>query len=318
MNIQPFASIESAWRDGPVRRHGSPQVTAVGEDTPSWNPPRERSAAYWWPADAFPMFDTARYAIVCELGSGGMSRVYLARDRVLDQNVALKFLRQEFENDPAMLQRFRRELSHARMLHHPNICPVYDLIQQKGGCCIVMKYVEGETLRRKLRGCGVLPLAEVVDIGSQISRGLAAAHRVLVHGDLKPGNIMIDRRDTIFLVDFGLAHTLADLRPGFGDRTSGTPGYMAPEQIEGREGDRGSDLYSLGVILYEMATGRKPFMSDSPAELLFLHLAGNPPRPMALRLDLPRRLEDLILSLMAKRKEDRPPTADVVLDLLAR
>ncbi len=274
------------------------------------------------PGDAAPPASAlSRFTIVRELGSGGMSVVSLARDNLLEQDVALKVLHRDLYSQPGMLVRFCRETALARDLHHANICPVYDLIEEAGRYHIVMKYIDGVTLKSRIRDASPLGLGPILDIGRQILRGLAAAHRVVVHRDLKPQNIMIDRSGQVFLLDFGLARAPSDPSLTLFGTVMGTPGYMSPEQIEGRAADARSDLYAFGVILHEMATGEAPFQSDDIDVLLQKHRTELPPLLRSSRPDLPAALDALAGRLLAKKPADRPGSAEAVLrelDAIAR
>jgi hypothetical protein len=256
-----------------------------------------------------------RYTILRQLGSGGMSTVYLAHDNLLAQDVALKLMHEGLRGEPGMFARFRRETALARELRHPNICPVFDMGELEATCYISMKYIDGVTLKRRIADNGALEACELVNTARQILLGLAAAHRILVHRDLKPQNIMFDREGCAYLLDFGLACARVDpvSAPG---KLIGTPGYAAPEQIEGKIADTRSDLYSFGVILFEMATGLPPFRACTVQDVLRLHLTADPPRPSSLKDGLPAGLDRLILSLLFKRPDSRPRTAEEVLSTL--
>jgi serine/threonine protein kinase len=256
-----------------------------------------------------------RYTILRQIGSGGMSTVYLAHDNLLAQEVALKLMHRGLRGEPGMLARFRRETALARELRHPNICPVFDMGELEATCYISMKYIDGITLKRRIAENGALETCELVNTASQVLLGLAAAHRILVHRDLKPQNIMFDREGCGYLLDFGLACARIDAASAPG-RLIGTPGYVAPEQIEGKIADTRSDLYSFGVILFEMATGQPPFRARTIEDILRMHMTTDPPRPSSLRSGLPAGLDQLILSLLAKRPDNRPRTAEEVLRTL--
>jgi len=259
-----------------------------------------------------------RFTILRQLGSGGMSSVMLAHDNVLDQDVALKVLNRDLYSQPGILLRFKRETALARELHHPNICPVFDLVEDTGSYKIAMKYIDGITLKDRIRETRGLDIPESLHIARQILRGLVAAHQVLIHRDLKPHNIMLDRQGHIYILDFGLAHSLVDKDPNLIASVAGTPAYMSPEQIEGRAVDYRSDLYSLGVILFEMVTGECPFAADTVQELFNKHRTVPPPSPSSLRPGIPSEIENLILSLLAKTPAERPLSAHAVLNTLDR
>src|ERR1022692_4140938 len=209
-----------------------------------------------------------RYRIVALLGKGGMGEVYRAYDLTLEQPVALKFLPEASAASPAAMARFRNEVRIARQVSHPNVCRVYDIGQFQGQTYISMEYVDGEDLSSLLRRIGRLPADKALEFTRRICAGLAAAHeRGVLHRDLKPANIMIDGRGQVRITDFGLAALAAEVRPG--DIRSGTPAYMSPEQKAGREVTTRSDLYSLGLVLYEMLTGKRRSSTESnPTDLV--------------------------------------------------
>jgi hypothetical protein len=208
-----------------------------------------------------------RYRMVSMLGRGGMGEVYRADDLVLGQQVALKLLPSELANDPERLDRFRQEVRAARQVSHPNVCRVYDIGEVDGEHFISMEYVEGEDLGHLLKRIGRLPEAKAIQIARQIAAGLAAAHdRNLVHRDLKPANIMLDERGVARITDFGLAATSDDLERNAA--REGTPQYMAPEQLEGGAVASHSDIYSLGLVLYELFTGKRAFDAKTLSELI--------------------------------------------------
>jgi hypothetical protein len=196
-----------------------------------------------------------RYRIVSRLGRGGMGEVYRANDLLLGQAVALKFLPAQWTSDEATLARFRNEVRIARQISHPNVCRVYDIGEAEGSTFLSMEYVDGEDLASLLRRIGRLPQNKALEIARQLCVGLAAAHdKGVVHRDLKPGNIMLDGQGQLRVTDFGLAGVAGEIK----DIRSGTPGYLAPEQRSGREVTVRSDIYSLGVVLHEVFTGKRP------------------------------------------------------------
>lgn len=208
-----------------------------------------------------------RYRIISRLGRGGMGEVYRADDLVLDQPVALKFLTAEVGRDPRWLQRLQREVRIARQVTHPSVCRVYDIGQAAGEQFISMEYIDGENLAQLLKRIGHLPQDRGVQLAQQLCAGLAAAHgRAVLHRDLKPANVMLDSAGQIRITDFGLAAAPEDLAGS--DVRSGTPAYMAPEQITGREVTLRSDIYSLGLVLYELFTGRPAMTAERVADLL--------------------------------------------------
>src|SRR5579859_5251208 len=208
----------------------------------------------------------SRYRIIALLGRGGMGEVYRADDLTLGQGVAMKFLPDAAASDEALLERFRNEVRIARRVSHPNVCRVYDVGEVDGQTFFTMEYVDGEDLASLLRRIGRLPADKALEIARQLCAGLAAAHaKGVLHRDLKPANIMLDGRGQVVVTDFGLAG-LVDQIPG-SDVRSGTPAYMSPEQLEGKEVNAKSDIYALGLVLYEVFTGKRAF-ADSPAKAL--------------------------------------------------
>jgi len=205
-----------------------------------------------------------RYRIVSMLGRGGMGEVYRANDLLLGQAVALKFLPVQWTSDESTLGRFRNEVRIARQISHPNVCRVYDIGEAEGATYLSMEYVDGEDLASLLRRIGRLPQHKALEIARQLCAGLAAAHdKGVVHRDLKPGNIMLDGQGQLRITDFGLAGVAGELK----DIRSGTPGYLAPEQVSGLEVTARSDIYALGVVLHEVFTGKRPSADSTHPEL---------------------------------------------------
>src|SRR5881296_2149849 len=220
-----------------------------------------------------------RYHIVQQLGEGGMGEVYLARDRELDRDVALKVIRLDLSSHPAILERFKREIQLSSNITHKNILRVYDLGEASGVKFLTMQYVDGQDLAAMMRRDGRLPLPRAVDIFRQICEGLQAAHEQgVIHRDLKPQNILIDGRGRVSIADFGLAKSFEYASLTEAGRVIGTPHYMSPEQVKGVPLDQRSDIYSLGIILYEMLTGTVPFTGSSAYEVM-IQRTQRTPRP---------------------------------------
>lgn len=208
-----------------------------------------------------------RYRIVALLGRGGMGEVYRADDLSLDQPVALKFLATAATRDQSAITRFRNEVRIARQVSHPNVCRVYDLAEVEGDYFLSMEYVDGEDLGSLIRRIGRLPEDKALEISRRLCASLAAAHeRGVLHRDLKPANVMLDGRGQVLLTDFGLAGIAGEIAGN--EVRNGTPTYMAPEQLAGREVTVRSDLYSLGLVLHELFTGRKPEDSKTPTSFV--------------------------------------------------
>jgi predicted Ser/Thr protein kinase len=249
-----------------------------------------------------------RYRVVALLGRGGMGEVYRADDLTLGQAVALKFLPEEAASDPALLDRFRAEVRIARKVSHPNVCRVYDVGEVDGQTYFTMEYVDGEDLGSLLRRIGRLPNDKALDISRQLCAGLAAAHaKGVLHRDLKPANIMLDGRGQAVITDFGLA-SLADQAKGAEVR-SGTPAYMAPEQLSGKEVTEKSDIYALGLVLYELFTGKRAFSADNLADLVRSRSAGDINRPSSFVKDLDPLVERVILRCLEPEPANRPANA---------
>ncbi len=260
---------------------------------------------------ADPTIYADRYEIVREIARGGMANVYLARDTKLDRAVALKVLPAELSRDPSFVERFRLEAQAAASLNDPTIVAVYDWGQEQATSFIVMEYVEGRTLRDVIND-GTVASAQAAQIGADIAKALAAAHRAgVVHRDIKPGNVLITPTGQVKVTDFGIARA-----NGVGDgltRTGavmGTATYFSPEQAQGLPVDARSDIYSLGVVLYEMVTGSVPFAGDSAVSVAYLHVREPVKAPSQRAPDLPPPLEAIILTCLAKDPNERYQSAD--------
>jgi eukaryotic-like serine/threonine-protein kinase len=255
------------------------------------------------------LFD-GRYRIMRKLGSGGMADVYLAEDEELGRRVAIKILNDKYAPDDQFVERFRREAKNAAGLSHPNIVSIYDRGEAEGTYYIAMEYLDGRSLKELVVARGPLPIPDAIAATRQVLAALRFAHRKgVVHRDIKPHNVMADADGRLKVTDFGIA------RAGVSQMTEagsiiGTAQYLSPEQARGAPVDQRSDLYSMGVVLYEMLTGQVPFTGESPVEIAMKHLSDTPRPPSLLRPDIPPDLDMVVLRALAKNPEDRFQAAE--------
>jgi len=260
-----------------------------------------------------------RYEIIEELGKGGMGKVYRVEDKKIKEEVALKLIKPEIASDKKTIERFSNELKMARKIRHKNVCGMYDLGEEKGTHYITMEYVPGEDLRGMIKMMGELGAGKSISIAKQVCAGLAEAHRLgVIHRDLKPSNIMIDKEGNARIMDFGIARTIKGKGITGAGVMVGTPEYMSPEQAEVKEADQRSDIYALGVILYEMVTGRVPFEGETPLGIAMKHKSEAPQDPRELNSQLTEDLSHLILKCLEKDKEKRYQSAGEVRSELSR
>jgi len=247
-----------------------------------------------------------RYEIIEELGRGGMGNVYRVVDKKINEEMALKLLHPAIAAEEKTIKRFKNELKLARKITHKNVCRMYDFNEEEGTPYITMEYVPGEDLKNTIRMTGQLSVGRAVSIAKQICEGLAEAHHLgVVHRDLKSRNIMIDREGNARILDFGIARSLkAEGITGDGIMV-GTPEYMSPEQVKGEEADQRSDIYSFGIILFEMVTGKIPFEGDTSLSIALKHKTEVPPNPQDFNDQIPEELNTVILKCLEKEKEER-------------
>ena len=251
-----------------------------------------------------------RYRVLHRLGAGGMADVYLAQDEQLDRQVALKLLHRRFAEDPGFVERFRREAQAAASLQHPNVVSVFDRGGFQGTYYIAMEYLEGRTLKQLIREEAPLDPNRAIDLTIQMLKAARFGHRRgVIHRDLKPHNVMVDPSDHVKVTDFGIA------RAGASDMTEtgsimGTAQYLSPEQAQGHAVSEPSDLYSIGIVLYEMLTGRVPFDGESPVSIALKHVSEAPVPPSQINPEIPSALEQVVLWALNKDPADRPADAD--------
>jgi len=247
-----------------------------------------------------------RYEIIEELGKGGMGKVFRVEDKKIKEEIALKLIKPEIAADKKTIERFSNELKFARKIAHRNVCKMYDLGEEAGTYYITMEYVPGEDLKSFIRRSRQLTIGTAISLAKQVSEGLSEAHRLgVVHRDLKPQNVMIDKEGNARIMDFGVARSVTGKGITGAGVMIGTPEYMSPEQVEGKEADQRSDIYSLGIIMYEMLTGRVPFEGDTVFAIGVKQKSESPKDPRELNSQIPEDLSRVILKCLEKDKEKR-------------
>ena len=263
-----------------------------------------------------------RYEAKRSVGSGGMAEVYLAYDQLLDRDVAVKALNEELAREPRFIERFRLEARTAARLSHPNIVALHDYGATDDSYFIVMEFIDGHTVAELVGAEGPIDALRVVAIASDVCAALERAHGAgLIHRDVSAGNVMISAVGETKVTDFGIARVLdqSDQQTTAGGRTVlGTAAYISPEQAQGLKLDERTDIYSLGVVMFEMLTGRTPFVADNPLALTSQHIMNEPPRPSALNASIPPELDAIVLRSLAKRPEARFASAAEMREELAR
>jgi len=252
-----------------------------------------------------------RYRLIERVGAGGMSVVHKAQDLALGRLVAVKILHDSLTGDPAFLERFRKEAQAAASLSHPNVVTIHDVGQDNSRHYIVMELVEGDDLKKIIRHWAPLSLEKALNLAVQICQGVGYAHRAgFVHCDVKPQNVLVTKGGRAMVADFGIARVITEATMSRGDLNWGTPHYFSPEQAAGEPATPASDVYAVGVILFEMLTGRLPFEADAPAALALMHIRDNPPLATDLRPDVPMPVARIIHKVLAKEPSARYRTAD--------
>lgn len=251
-----------------------------------------------------------RYEIIRSIGEGGMANVYLAFDTILNRNVAVKILRGDLANDDKFVRRFQREAISASSLNHPNIVEVYDVGEDSGKYFIVMEYLEGETLKSLIKRRGALTLSEVIDIMLQLTSGLACAHdSYIIHRDIKPQNVVILEDGTVKITDFGIAMALNNNELTQTNSVMGSVHYLPPEQANGNGATVQSDIYSAGILMYELLTGKIPFKGENAVEIAIKHMKEAIPSVCELNPEIPQSVENVILKACAKNPKNRYKSA---------
>jgi serine/threonine protein kinase len=257
------------------------------------------------------------YKILQIVGMGGMGVIYKAMQEPLNRIVALKVLPPQLSINDELSKRFEIEAKAVSMLQHQNVVSIYEYGEDRGYRFFAMQFVDGENLSVRIQGKKTMSITEIIDISKQICRGLRYAHsQNVIHRDIKPQNILLDKENVARLSDFGIAKIFSSGNITLTGVTVGTPEYMSPEQAEGEEVDAKTDIYSLGIVIYEMLTKRPPFLANNPVAIAYKHVHEIPVPPSAKRRDTPKRLELIVLKALKKDKKDRYETVEELLNHL--
>ncbi len=252
-----------------------------------------------------------RYKLIKMIGGGGMANVYLARDVILERDVAVKILRLDYSNNEEFIKRFHREAQSVTTLSHPNIVNIYDVGEEDGIYYLVMEYVDGQTLKQYIQQKGMLPVNEALDIMEQLTSAMEHAHHFeIVHRDIKPQNILIDHDGNVKVTDFGIATATSATTITHTNSVLGSVHYLSPEQARGGVANKKSDIYSLGIVMFELLTGRPPFSGESAVSIALKHLQNETPSPKRWNPDIPQSVENIVLKATAKDPFHRYESAD--------
>jgi serine/threonine-protein kinase len=244
---------------------------------------------------------SGRYKVLEMIGGGGMANVYLAHDMILDRDVAVKMLRLDFANDEEFIRRFRREAQSATSLAHPSIVSIYDVGEEGDLYFIVMEYVEGQTLKQYIQQNSPIQVEETIDIMKQLTSAISHAHQNhIIHRDIKPQNILVDRFGNVKITDFGIAMALSATSITQTNSVLGSVHYLSPEQARGGMANRKSDIYSLGIVMFELLTGRLPFSGESAVSIALKHLQSETPSVRRWNPNVPQSVENIVLKATAK------------------
>lgn len=283
-------------------------------DTLTYTPPLEQildDHLGFSPGDMF----GPRYRIIEEIGRGGMGRVYKAKDQELDITVALKMIRSAYSSNPRFIQRFREETLLSRSISHENVIRIHDIGDVDEIKFISMDYIKGHDLKELILTSGTLSIQTTISITKQICEGLRAAHQKnIIHLDLKPRNVMLDSKGKVYIMDFGVARSLGAHEAVQEKKLIGTPAYISPEQAKSEEVDKRSDIYSIGIILFEMLTGKRPFEADTLDDYVDMHIHKKPPCSSDIRPQIPPFLDDIVLKCLKKDKNKRYQNVEELLE----